>query len=69
MNEIKTLAEALPYQIQRCTKLVGRYKEIGPNGAFGAMMIQRDIDAAIKACAEGDLVAMIRCCKALQECN
>lgn len=47
-----SLAEALPLEIKRCLELIEIYKTI-PTGGFGAMMIRRDVDAAIKASAEG----------------
>lgn len=63
-----SLGEALPAEIKRCQELVQVYREL-PNGAgaFGAMMIQRDIDAAVRALASGDIIAMISAHRALQE--
>ena len=64
-----TLGDALPREIERCRELLGAYAEIGPAGAFGAAMIQRDIAAAHKAMMEGDCVAMILACEALKGCQ
>lgn len=57
---VDTLGDALPREIKRAQQLIVDYRALGPVGSFGAMMIQQDIDAAIKALAEGDVVAMIR---------
>jgi hypothetical protein len=37
-----------------------------PNGHFAATMMRRDLDAAAKALAEGDLVEMIRVYESLK---
>ncbi len=36
------------------------YLEIGPSGAFAVMMMRTTIDAATRALAEGDAVALLR---------
>jgi hypothetical protein len=64
-----TLGDALPKEVQRCQDLLAQYVAIGPAGWFGASMIRRDIAAALKAMAEGDLVDMIRAYNALRECK
>lgn len=65
----ESLGEALPREIKRCQELLVHYAEIGPAGNFGAMMIRKDIEAALKAIAEGDTVAMIFAYKALKGCQ
>jgi len=60
MTETKTLADALPDEIARVTVILGHYVEIGPAGAFGAMLIRASLDRAARAAASGDLVAMIQ---------
>jgi hypothetical protein len=60
MTEIRTLADALPDEIARVTVLLGHYGEIGPAGAFGAMLIRASLDRASRALAGGDIVAMIQ---------
>ena len=68
MNLNETLGDALPKEITRVRDVVlPEYLAVGPAGAFGAIMIQRDLDAATKAMINGDLVAMIRCYQALKE--
>lgn len=64
----ESLGEALPKEIARVRDhVLPHYVEIGPVGAFGAMMIRRDLDAAAKAMIEGDLPAMIAAYQALKE--
>ena len=63
-----TLGDALPREIARVRDhVLPHYLEIGPAGFFGATMIRADLDAAVKALAEGDVVAMVRCYQTLKE--
>lgn len=62
-----TLADALPRECARVRVILGHYKEIGPAGMFGAAFIEQDLRAADAAMVSGDVVAMIRALKALQE--
>jgi hypothetical protein len=65
-----TLGDALPREMARVRDhVLPAYLEIGPVGAFGAMMIRRDLDAATKALAENDVVAMLRAYEALKGCK
>lgn len=61
-----TVGDDIQVQIKRNQELVQQYIAIGPTGKFGVMMIQRDIDAAVKALAEGDCVAIVRTYEALK---
>ena len=63
---METLAEALPKEQTRVRRVLGYYKEIGPAGAFGAMMIEQSLRAADQAVMSGDTVAMLRALKDLQ---
>ncbi len=68
MNEqIETLADALPKEMARVREVLGHYREIGPAGMFGAAMIEQDLRAADRAVMRGDVVAMLRSLKALQD--
>lgn len=67
--EIETLGDALPKQIARCQELLAEYAALGPVGEFGYAMIKHDIDAAVKATADGDVVAMLRAYEALKGCK
>jgi hypothetical protein len=68
-TQIKTLGDALPEEIKRCQELLTEYAAIGPAGQFGSAMIKQDIATGLKALALGDVVAMLRACKALKECK
>lgn len=62
----ESLGEAFPREVQRCTRLLGEYRALGPVGQFGAAFIQQTLDAAIQALADGDVVAMVRLYPQLQ---
>jgi len=47
---VETLMDGLVSEIERCSKLKAMYDQI-PSGAFGALMIQQDIDRAKEAIA------------------
>lgn len=53
-----TLGEELPIEIKRNQELKKIYDDV-PTGFIGASLIQLDIDAAVKALADGDVVAML----------
>lgn len=56
-----TVGDALPREMARVRDVVmPAYQAIGAPGAIGLMLMKRDLDAAGKAMAEGDVVAMIR---------
>lgn len=55
----KTLGEAFPEEQARLRVILGHYKEIGPVGAFGVVMIEDTLKRADKAVMEQDLPAMI----------
>jgi hypothetical protein len=65
MNE--SLAEALPKEMARVREILGHYKALGPAGMFGATFIEQDLREADRACASGDVIAMIRAAKKLSE--
>lgn len=55
-----TLGDQLPREMDRVRKVLGHYKEIGREGAFGAAMIEHSLREAEKAMASKDVVAMLR---------
>lgn len=67
MIETRSLADALPDEIARVTKILGHYVEIGPAGAPGALMIRTSLDLATRALARGDVIAMILAYEDLKE--
>ena len=57
----ESLAEALPKEMARVRdQVMPSYVEIGPPGQFALMMMRAALDAAARAMAEGDVIAMIR---------
>lgn len=71
MNDepLETLGTALPREIQRCHNLLASYKELGPVGMFGHVVISNGIALAHKAMMEGDIVEMMRAYNRLKECK
>lgn len=64
-TEIESLGTALPKEMKRCRELLAAYRDIGPAGAFGALMIQQSLSEAEEATARGDVVRMIAAYKRL----
>ncbi len=64
---IESIGTELPKEIARVREILGYYKEIGSAGAFGAAMIEQDLSEADNAIISGDVVAMLRVYKKLQE--
>jgi len=63
----ESLGEAFPKELARVREILALYKEIGPAGMFSAGMIEAELKLADEAVANGDVVAMIRSYKSLQE--
>lgn len=61
----ETLGEALPKEMARVRELLPMYDAI-PTGVFAATMMRNDLDAAARALAEGDTVAMLRVYESLK---
>ena len=61
-----TLGEALPQEMARVTKLITIYAQF-PAGAFAIAMMQRDLDLAARAMAEGDITGMMSAYESLKE--
>lgn len=70
-TEINTLADALPAEITRVRGIQDQFKELRgmPNVIVEPqiMMMEAEIQAAIKASADGDVVEMLRCYNSLRE--
>ena len=66
---METLGEAYPKEQARLRELLSFYKEIGPAGRFGHLMISKTLEAADRAAIEGDTVAMIRLYQEMKECQ
>lgn len=64
----ESLGEALPKEMARVRDVVmPQYASIGPSGQFALAFMRQDLDAAAKALAEGDVVAMLRVYQKLKE--
>lgn len=62
-----TLGEALPAEMARVRdEVMPSYIEIGAPGKVALAMMRADLDAAAKALAEGDTIAMIRLYESLK---
>lgn len=63
---MSSLGEALPAEQARVREVLGHYREIGPAGNFGAMMIEQSLRAADDAVMSGDVASMLVAYKDLQ---
>lgn len=59
MEQVETLADALPHEMARVSLLLGHYKATGPSGELGAVLIEMDLGAADRAIRGGDVVEML----------
>jgi len=66
---MSTLGEDFPKEQERCRELLEQYRQIGPAGAFGSIMIEKTLQDADKAAISGDLVWMIAAYKRMKECE
>lgn len=66
---METLGDAYPKEQARLRRLIEAYRKIGPAGTFGRMMIEDTLRRADEAAISGDLVAMIRLYKEMQDCQ
>ncbi|HBJ75258.1 MAG TPA: hypothetical protein DDY86_07085 [Syntrophaceae bacterium] len=55
-----TIGEDFPREQRRVRELLAVYQSIGPNGAFGAAMIEQTLSRAEAAAISGDMVAIVR---------
>lgn len=62
----QSVGEDFPNQLARARTILGQYKDIGPAGQFGAMMIEQTIQEADRAIASGDIVEILRSYEALK---
>jgi len=67
-EQVDTLGDALPREMARVRdQIMPAYQEIGPGGAPALFLMRRSLDAAAKAMAEGDVVAMMAAYQDLKE--
>lgn len=66
-SQPNTLGDALPREMARVRdEVIPAYEAIGPAGGFALAGMRADLDAAAKALAEGDVVAMLRVYESLK---
>lgn len=61
-----TLGTALPEQIARVRDVRQHYLDVGPPGALAAYLMELDLNAADRAIADQDIVAMLAVYQKLQ---
>ena len=61
-----TVGEAFPQEQARCREVLAQYKELGPAGVLGGMMIEATLREADAAMASGDIVRILQAYKAMQ---
>ena len=66
-NSMSTLGVELPEEQARVRQLLIQYHEIGPNGAFGAMMIEQALAEADRAAVSGNVQKMLQALHKLQK--
>ena len=59
MNDVKTLADALPAEQARCREILEHAIEIGAPATFLITCLRRSLAHAERAAATGDVVAML----------
>lgn len=56
----RSVGEDFPVQQRLARELLALYREIGPAGAFGAMVIEQALQRADRAQASGDIIAILQ---------
>lgn len=65
-DESTSVGEDFPKQQARVREVLGLYRDIGPNGMFGATMIEQTLREADEAQASGDIVRILQSYQALK---
>jgi hypothetical protein len=61
-EQTTSLGEALPREMARVRgQVMPAYIEVGPPGAIALHFMRTSLDAAARAMAEGDVIAMLQC--------
>ncbi len=64
---MSTLGDEFPKEQARVREVLGYYKEIGPAGMFGAMVIEQTLRKADEAALSGDIVQMLAAFQEMKE--
>lgn len=62
-----SVGEDFPKQQARARELLRQYRDIGPAGTFGALMIEQALRRADAAAMSGDVVAIVRSYEELRD--
>jgi hypothetical protein len=65
----ESLGDQMPKEQARVRGLLKVYHELGPTGAFGAMMLEGALKEADQAAISGDLPRMIKAFQELKGCE
>lgn len=63
---METLGDALPKEIERVQEIIKEYESV-PGGQFAAAFMKKDIQTAMAAMTEGDVVKMMTIYNELKE--
>lgn len=66
MAEVQTVGDDFPREQARCREVLAQYKELGPAGMLGAILIEATLKEADAAMASGDIVAILAAYKAMK---
>lgn len=66
MNKTTSVGEDFPKEQARCREVLAQYKELGPSGVLGGVLIEATLCEADAAMASGDIVRILRAYKAMQ---
>lgn len=66
---MSSLGEVFPKEQERVRKLLSQYREIGPAGSFGAMMIEQVLREADVAAIGGDALQILKAYEKLKGCS
>jgi hypothetical protein len=65
---VTTVGDEFPKEQARVRELLREYRQIGPAGAFGTMMLEQALARADHAAISGDVVAVLRSYQELKGC-
>jgi hypothetical protein len=66
---MSSVGDEFPKEQTRVRELLTVYKQIGPAGAFGALMLEQALQRADQAAISGDVVSILRSFQELKECQ
>lgn len=66
MAEEVTLGEDYPKEQARCREVLAQYRELGPSGVLGGLLIEATLREADEAMASGDIVRILQAYKRMQ---